>query len=246
MKKIITLALALMMCLSLLSMAALAATEVDGIKKAGDIAKFGSYFGKPIEWQALAVDATAGKALLIPAEMVGYWAFNDQRADATWETSTLRKWLNNEFYNTAFSDRQKAFILETDIVNGANPQYSTGGGPATKDKVFLLSYDEAGKYFSSDSARVAKINFTQTQIESIAKALSERAGPSYSITYDDAVSELASYNGTTDWWWLRTSGRELTRAAAVSYSGELYAVGNEVEEGFGGLRPVIWIDISKP
>lgn len=243
-KRILTLALAFVMCLSLVPAAAFAATDVEVIKNIGDTAKFGSYFGKPIEWQALAVDAKAGKALLIPKEIVGYWSFSDNGKEATWETSSLRKWLNSDFYNATFNEQQKAFIIESDIENKANPEYGQGGGSATKDKVFLLSYDEADKYFSDDSARVAKVNFTETQIANIAKALSSRVSPKYAVTYDDSVSELASYNGTTDWWWLRTSGRELTRVAAVSYSGELYKIGNEVEEPYDGVRPAIWVNIA--
>lgn len=45
---------------------------------------------------------------------------------------------------------------------------------------------------------------------------------------------------------MRTPGRYLERGAAVSYSGELDAAGNEIEEPYGGLRPAIWVDISAP
>jgi len=245
MRKFLALSLVFVMCLSFISIPA-AATEVETITKAGDTASFGSYYGKPIEWQVLAVDTAASKALLIPKEMLGYWSFNDIREEKTWETSSIRQWLNNDFYNAAFTEQQKAFILETDIENKANPEYNTGGTANTKDKVFFLSADEVMKYIPNEADRICKINFTTTQIEAIAKALSTRNNPSYSVTYDNAVSELTSYIGTTDWWWLRTAGRELTRAAAVSYSGEFYAVGNEVEEPYGGIRPAIWVNISKP
>ena len=246
-KRIITLVLALMMCLSLVPITAFAANNanVTDIRNVGDTITFGGYYGKPIVWQVHSIDTNAGKALLIPQEMVGYWSFNDVKEDTTWEKSSIRTWLNTVFLNNAFSDSERAVILESDIDNKANSQHSVGGSANTKDKVFLLSEDEAIRYFSSDSARVAKVNFTQAQIENLAKALSSRSNPSYSVTYDDAVAELTSYNGTTDWWWLRTSGRELVRAAAVSYSGELYAVGNEVEEPYGGLRPAIWVNIKQ-
>jgi len=245
MKKVLALLLALFVFLPIISIPAIA-TEVETITKAGDTASFGSYYGKPIEWQVLAVDTAASKALLISKEMVGYWSFNDKREEKTWETSSIRQWLNNDFYNIAFTEQQKAFIIEADIENKANPEYNTGGTVNTKDKVFFLSADEVMKYIPNEADRICKVNFTTIQIKAVAKALSSRDNPSYSVTYDDAAGELTSYNGTTDWWWLRTSGRELTRAAAVSYSGEFYAVGNEVEEPYGGVRPAIWVDISKP
>ncbi|GHU60168.1 hypothetical protein FACS1894171_0520 [Clostridia bacterium] len=199
-KRILTLALALMMCLALVPMTALAVdTEVGVIKNVGDTATFGSYYGKPIEWQALAVDTTAQKALLIPKEMVGSRSFNDNGEGTTWENSSIRKWLNNEFYNTAFSAQQKAFILETDLENKANAEYNTGGGANTKDKVFLLSVDEATKYFSSDDSRVAEVNFTEQQIANIAQELASRNNAKYTVTVEDAIGELTSYSGTTDW-----------------------------------------------
>ncbi|MDR1537836.1 MAG: DUF6273 domain-containing protein [Clostridiales bacterium] len=233
MKKFLTLFLAVLMGLSVVSVTSFA-TEVETITKAGDTASFGSYYGKPIEWQALAVDATAQKALLVPKEMVGYRSFNDIGEGVTWENSSIRKWLNNEFYNTAFSEQQKAFILESDLENKANSEYNVGGGATTKDKVFLLSIDEAAKYFSGDDSRVVKVNFTEQQIAGIAQDLANRSNAKYTVTSADAISELTSYNGTTDWWWLRTSGRELTRVPAISHSGSVYTVGNEIGEPYGG------------
>ena len=48
-----------------------------------------------------------------------------------WETSTLRKWLNDDFYNTAFSEEEKAQIALTSIGD-------------TSDAIFVLSTSEAG------------------------------------------------------------------------------------------------------
>jgi len=92
-----------------------------------------------------------------------------------------------ECFHSAFSDSERAVILESNIENKANSQYGLGGGANTKDKVFLLSEDEATRYFSSDGARIAKVILTQTQIENLAKALSSRSNLSYSVSYDHAV-----------------------------------------------------------
>ena len=48
-------------------------------------------------------------------------------------------WLNNNYYNSTFSDEEKSLIVDK------------GYG-----KVFLLSTDEATNYFKSDDARIAK------------------------------------------------------------------------------------------
>jgi len=246
MKKSLSLTLALLMLLAVLPISALAANAagIADIKAVGDTITFGGYYGKPIVWKVHAIDTAAHKALLIPEEMVGYWPFNNTRTEVTWETSTLRTWLNSVFLSNAFSDSEQAVILDTVIDNKANSEYGTGGGANTTDKVFLLSEAEAMQYFAGDAARVAKVNFTGAQIEALAKAIAANTASDMNITYDYAVQELTSYNGTTDWWYLRTSGGDLARASAVSYSGELYKIGNEVNEVFGGLRPAMWVSIK--
>jgi hypothetical protein len=77
----------------------------------------------------------------------------------TWETATIRTWLNDDFFKTTFSaDEQKA-ILETNIITPQNPEYggATLSNP-TKDKVFLLSAQEVEQYFSSEDSMKATFN----------------------------------------------------------------------------------------
>lgn len=68
-----------------------------------------------------------------------------------WEYSSIRKWLNEEFYNTAFSTDEKAFIELSDIQNYTltkmnteyelqNEQYTFDNN--TLDYVYLLSYSD--------------------------------------------------------------------------------------------------------
>ncbi|MDR3277844.1 MAG: DUF6273 domain-containing protein, partial [Oscillospiraceae bacterium] len=73
----------------------------------------------------------------------------------TWETSDIRKWLNGSFYSGAFSGGEKRGIAETTISNPYNAEWGTDGGNKTSDKVFLLSLDEAERYFSNDGDRAA-------------------------------------------------------------------------------------------
>ncbi len=48
----------------------------------------------------------------------------------------LRKWLNDEFYNTVFTAAEKEFIKTSHCTGNGE------GSPDTGDKVFLLSVDE--------------------------------------------------------------------------------------------------------
>ena len=57
--------------------------------------------------------------------------------------SSIRAWLNNDFYNTAFNNTQKANIRNTTISNDAYPsEHSLYSSVWTTDPIFLLSYDE--------------------------------------------------------------------------------------------------------
>ena len=75
-------------------------------------------------------------------------------------TSSIRAWLNDDFYNTAFSSSQKASILTSELDNKAySTSYSEYDSKTTYDKVFLLSWSEIQNTaygFSSSSARQAK------------------------------------------------------------------------------------------
>ena len=58
-------------------------------------------------------------------------------------TSSIRAWLNDDFYNTAFSSSQKASILTSELDNKAyTTSRSKFDSETTYDKVFLLSWSE--------------------------------------------------------------------------------------------------------
>ncbi len=64
--------------------------------------------------------------------------------DKTWKNSYLRYWLNNDFYNAAFSSSEKNNIVLANVSNkGVSfPAYSTHEGQDTQDYVYLLSFND--------------------------------------------------------------------------------------------------------
>jgi hypothetical protein len=102
----------------------------------------------------IVLDIRSDRALLIAEDVVEKRAYNTKNEVTTWETCTLRSYLNGEFYNR-FSDDEKQLILDTKVVNNVNPEYGTEGGNHTTDKILLLSLDEADEYFTEDSERLA-------------------------------------------------------------------------------------------
>ncbi len=97
------------------------------------------------------------------ASSTGTASFNDPAYTNfanNYETSSIRKWLNEDFYNTAFSDSEKKKINTTTIkndgyitINGLNGILDDYfGGSNTSEKIFLLGWDEtADRSFLSGS-----------------------------------------------------------------------------------------------
>lgn len=82
-----------------------------------------------------------GRMLLWAVNSLDIRSYNDKEGDTSWETCSLRRWLNNEFYNKAFNDKEKNQILTAHLTGGSNP-WNVSAGNDTDDKVFCLSIDE--------------------------------------------------------------------------------------------------------
>ena len=119
--------------------------------KVGDILRFGIYEDKIIEW--LVLDKKDSKALVISKDVLFEKAYDDMGSSVTWETCTLRSYLNNDFYNLVFTEEEKKLIAKSKIENPDNPDYGTEGGNDTEDYIFLLSIEEANRYFKTDKDR---------------------------------------------------------------------------------------------
>ena len=135
-----------------------AARFIPVIQGRANSALFGRYNQKgndspePIEWQVLAREK--GRILLISKYALDILKFdNSTYSNVTWETCSLRKWLNGTFLNTAFTPAEQNCILNTTVTADKNPLNGRLPGRNTTDKVFLLSITEVNKYFTSDSAR---------------------------------------------------------------------------------------------
>jgi serine/threonine protein kinase/flagellar biosynthesis GTPase FlhF len=128
-----------------------------GLQK-GMVIPFGSYpqdkngFRAPIKW--LVLDVVDNKALLISRYGLDCRLYNQaDDGNLTWENSDLRKWLNADFIETAFTKEETRRIKLLEHTNDDNPEYGTRGGNNTQDRVFCLSIAEAKKYFSCNEDR---------------------------------------------------------------------------------------------
>ena len=106
---------------------------------------------EPIEWYVL--DEKDGKALLLSKKTIDNAQFNSTDVETTWESSSIRRWLNGSFISTAFTPEEQAVILTSTIDNlqaVKNGEWKKTEAPDTEDKVFLLSYNEYMKYLQLD------------------------------------------------------------------------------------------------
>lgn len=103
---------------------------------------------QPIKWRI--VKEEDGKAMLLCDTAIDAQSFDfDGDYSNNYAESTIREWLNREFYFTAFNTAQKALIRTTLVNNSAqSTAYSTNDNACedTRDRLFLLSYAEAKDY----------------------------------------------------------------------------------------------------
>ena len=99
-----------------------------------------SYWFKwePIPWQVLRIEhktATLIAKSVLAADhyLNDYAKFNT----VTWAESSVRAWLRDTFYESAFTAREKADILLSSVSTADSITYGTAGGEDTKDYVYI-------------------------------------------------------------------------------------------------------------
>ena len=205
-----------------------------------DCIYFGNYYQsnsstkEPIKWRVLSVNGN--DAFLLADKNLDAKPYNNELANVTWATCTLRTWLNVTFLNTAFTSAEQAAIKNTTVVNEDNPYYSgTEGGVNTTDKVYLLSIAEAsntaygfnGKYINnnaSNETRMAK-------------------NTAYAKECGASTSKSMEYEGN-GYWWLRSPGNGNDSAASVSCAGYGYYSAYSVSNGSYAVRPALHLNLS--
>jgi len=177
---------------------------------------------EPIEWLVLAKEED--KMLVISRYALDCQIYNSSY-EVTWENCTLRSWLNDSFYNVAFSSEEQGRIVTVLNSNPDASEYQGGwegkGGNATNDNVFCLNYEEALAYFASDEAR----RCTATAYATAQGALSKE--------YENSVSCN---------WWLRSQGVYQTEAMAIARNGSLFCY--YMDYDIVAVRPAMWISVN--
>lgn len=211
---------------------------------------FGNYFQSndstkdPVKWRVLS--NANGRLFLLSDQNLEVFQYHTEKEDVTWETSTMRSWLNgydaskntggstgidytgDNFLDNAFSDKEQTAIAQTTVVNDPNTDYDdTDGGNDTTDRIFLLSLTET--YNLTYFPRGTNLLSTNT-------AYVAGGGKLDSGMY--GVDE-------NDWWWLRSPGFDNTRAAFIEWEdSSSVADGNPVSNKTTAVRPAFNLNLS--
>ncbi len=185
----------------------------------GQIIELGRYYFddedqmQPIRWKIIRM--TNDKALLISCDVLDGKPFNTDVSTNLWKYSSIRQWMNKDFYDAAFSEEEKSRILTTMV-------YTERCGK-TEDHIFLLSREEAQTYFSSNSARCCK--------------------PTNYAKINGVYPSINPNSLGNCWWWLRTLCSNPRHACYIGYDGSLrnYAY---VADDSAGVRPAMYVALD--
>ena len=177
---------------------------------------------KPIEW--IILETKENRMLLLSKYILDVqpYNYNKEEKAVTWQTSDIRRWLNSDFYTTAFNDIEQQKVLRTLVETEGNSYYETDGENDTEDKVFLLGIEEAERLFINNEER-----------RTTATKYAEKAG----VLMDDEGYSL---------WWLRAPGndRDGYYVVEVIYDGWVH-IGEAFMSTFilAGVRPALWLNL---
>ncbi len=200
----------------------------------------GGYNNDPIKWRVLR--NSNGQLFLLADQNLVVKRYNETYRDVTWETCTLRGWLNglkrteapaydytgnnDNFIGTAFAPGEQRALAITTNSNPLYPGYYSGGVD-TEDKVFLLSVPEVNN---------TGYGFTDQD---------SRKGRNTKYVADGNTTNGSMYGeGVADLWWLRSPGFLALGAAVVERSGDVYTSGHGVDHNFVAVRPAFNLNLS--
>lgn len=192
-----------------------------------DCIQFGSitYHGikMPINWRVLSVEGNDAFIYTNATNLFQAAAYyeNGGSQKITWEESSIRTWLNNDFLNTVFSQSEQKAIKTSFVYNDYNKESLYYCGNNTYDKIYLPSVDELTN---------PKYGFSSSK---------------------DASSTRSIEGAVGKYFWLRDSHIHYSpdgsfkrpMAATMLRDGEISTFGEDIA-GYCDVHPVLHLDIS--
>ena len=157
-----------------------------------------------------------GKLLLLSRYVLDCVPFNEADGLTAWDSSTIRRWLDDTFYPAAFSTAERTTVLVSHVTPDRNTLFETDPGQATNSRVFLLSMTQVNAYFKTEEERIC----TPT---AFAKSQGAKA-----------------VENSGCMWWLRSPGYDGSAASRVLADGAVSFIGQPAQRSLG-VRPALWV-----
>ncbi|MBE5871538.1 MAG: hypothetical protein E7294_09815 [Lachnospiraceae bacterium] len=206
-----------------------------------DKVTFGNYMQnpvyqvEPIKWRILSIEEE--HALLLADKALDCMPYHDKEEAVTWETCSLRKWLNDTsvndtFINTAFTTEEQEALVATRLTNEGNGK--NDGGNDTTDRVWILSMSDL---LNTAYGFEAKWNATCKKRKTMAT--------DYTIGRGAFVGKGYPYDVGVVEYWLRTPGDYwATDAMRMSAEANEAISASTVNIDSVSVRPVICVDLN--
>lgn len=180
----------------------------------GERVFFGRYGGEKISWTVLA--DTADGALLWTDYCIDAQPYNNGRLEkVSWESCTLRQWLNTEFMDVAFDEKEQKHIIRSGIEN-----MDCG---VTEDCIFILSAAELDAYAGDN-------------LTGYPTAYAANNG----LFVNDGMSSMADRGKSCYWIRGNHEGQPSSMADWIDVKGEVRYNLEISEDEMGGVRPAFW------
>lgn len=173
-----------------------------------------------IRWRVLSIE---GKdAFLLSDLNLDCKPYHETGGTVTWDSCSLRQWLNTDFFKSAFTEEERNAIRETTVKNTT--------GVDTKDKVYLLSYDEICNedygFYQKDGS-------------------GSRTREAKNTTYTVEQGAISSDNTTGNWWLRSYDATQEVPQRVDTYGRVDDYISVAACSSQTAVRPVIHLDLSK-
>ncbi len=165
---------------------------------------------EPIVWRILESDNDTYK--VISEYILDLSCYSNASSSSNWnnyKNSQIRKFLNDEFYNSAFNNNEKTLIIDTEVDNSVSTADSLENSYVcenTFDKIYLLSYQDV------INPEYGFAGPNETDYSKIAEATDYAKGNDLLTTF---------FNHRTSWWIRTPYSADANEAYYISNVGRI-------------------------
>ena len=104
------------------------------------------------------LDVKANVALLVSKNVLEAIPYHSEQKKVDSEKSSIRSWLNSDFFFAAFTGNKRLCILNSKVNTPKNIEYGTNRNSCTSDRVFFAEYRRSRTLFPQCRSEKSKTN----------------------------------------------------------------------------------------